>query len=252
MVGMLHSLALLKEHSHPLTALLTQQLVTQPATLQQGPQLEAEHLRQLAACLLASQADQIPTPLLAALPIPLRARALEAWRAKVKQRSTTPLNPAEKDITKVLRGMDLKGRAHPITADGCVCPDVAVTLPMNGARYALELLGPHNTTANSGQVLGSAALKMRLLRARGYVVVPIPCAEWWALGRGDLYAKILYLEERFKQRLVGLNATASLISMSSGDDDDLSVIKQEGTVVVPQERPAAAISGVTRTPPELL
>jgi hypothetical protein len=41
--------------------------------------------------------------------------------------------------------------------------------------YLVLQVGTHNAAANSGRLLGDAALKYRLLQARGYLVVPVSC-----------------------------------------------------------------------------
>ena len=92
-----------------------------------------------------------------------------------------------------------------VTPDGAVCPDVLVTLPsLPAARFAFELVGKHNTAANSMRVLGDAAIKYRLLQARGFVVVPISCVEWDELN-GD--TKALYIQQKLDVR-VAAAATA--------------------------------------------
>ena len=54
-----------------------------------------------------------------------------------------------------------------LSSDGVVCPDVLVTLPNSPeARFAFEMVGRHNTAANTQRVLGAAAIKYRLLQVR--------------------------------------------------------------------------------------
>jgi hypothetical protein len=80
-----------------------------------------------------------------------------------------------KDVVSVARRMGLLVRLEP-TLDGVSAPDVVASLPAAPAlRFALELVGSHNSAANSGRLLGDAALKYRLLQARGYLVVPLSC-----------------------------------------------------------------------------
>lgn len=245
---MLYSLALLGEHGHPLTALLARQL-SEPALLRH-PHLPRQY-EHLAACLLASQADQAESPLLAALPPDVRGAAIEAWRARVRKQGAGKPNSYQKDVVDVLRGMELKGRANGVTADACVCADVILALPSDSNRYAIELTGAHNTAGNDpSRVLGEAALKLRLLRARGYMVIPVSCAEWARLGRGDLYAKILYIDARFKQR-TGRTTSRSGSAGAAAADPGGSGSDDEGA----QPPPGGAgggPAGITRAAPSIL
>jgi hypothetical protein len=71
---------------------------------------------------------------------------------------------------------------------------------------ALELVGPHNCAHNSARVLGDAALKFRLLQARGYIVVPISCSDWRKLFKfgpeeQTWVTKMVYLQNRIERKL---------------------------------------------------
>lgn len=75
-------------------------------------------------------------------------------------------------------------------------------------RMAIELVGKHNCAANGPRVLGDAALKMRLLAARGWLVVPLSCRDWRKLTgpisarpEETLITKVVYLQNRIDQRL---------------------------------------------------
>ncbi|KAJ9506133.1 hypothetical protein QJQ45_016516 [Haematococcus lacustris] len=88
-------------------------------------------------------------------------------------------------------------------------PDATMMIPAAPSlRFALELVGPHNSAANSGRLLGAAALKYRLLQARGYLVVPISCKEWDKMGPYESLAKMMYLQSKLDRRLAALAATA--------------------------------------------
>ncbi len=277
----MHSLAILREHRHPLMHLLCLQLSAhlaasaasappppqqQQQELSTAQQLVARHARQLAACMLAAEAERQESPLVACLPanvrIQVRAGAAAAaptqpsfwshhegsvrttkccvraacvacvgeqvvdqWRRHSAKRASGRPTLYQMELRRVAgrigvsvsrpcrvrltceHGRHVHDRSLPsttcstscfnagvmmvmafclvrppqhrveLTPDGIVCPDVTVGLhdAVPGLRFALELVGPHNTAANSGRLLGSAALKYRLLQARGYLVVPISC-----------------------------------------------------------------------------
>ncbi|KAL6754851.1 hypothetical protein V8C86DRAFT_2689056 [Haematococcus lacustris] len=90
-------------------------------------------------------------------------------------------------------------------------PDATMMIPAAPSlRFALELVGLHNSAANSGRLLGAAALKYRLLQARGYLVVPISCKEWDKMGPFESLAKMMYLQSKLDRRLAALAATAAV------------------------------------------
>jgi hypothetical protein len=129
--------------------------------------------------------------------------------------SPFPHNSQKADLVSVLRKMGYTAAANVTSPDGCVVADVAVALPppgqpsshaqataANGARFvALELVGPHNSAANSPRLGGEAVLKFRLLQARGYMVVPVPVREWERVcGARDVWTKMVYLNAKLERR----------------------------------------------------
>ncbi|EFJ52793.1 hypothetical protein VOLCADRAFT_127324, partial [Volvox carteri f. nagariensis] len=182
--GLLWSLSVFRHHNGSFAQRLSQQL---GAWLREGGTLStasagasAAHAatgaatRAVAACLLAAQADRVDSPLNAALPPEVRARLVAAWRYQA-------------ELVSVLRKMGLTAAANVATPDGCALVDVAVALrqpappaaaaggspasplpPLPPPRLlALELIGRHNTAANSPRILGEAVIKYRLLQVGG-------------------------------------------------------------------------------------
>ena len=77
-------------------------------------------------------------------------------------------NRQQYEVASACRRLGLQASHGAISSDGIVCPDVFVTLPdIQDARFAIEMVGDHNTSANSQRVLGEATVKFRLLQARG-------------------------------------------------------------------------------------
>jgi len=74
----------------------------------------------------------------------------------------------------------------------------AAGAPAAAEWFALELVGPHNTSVNSQRLLAAAVLKWRLLQARGYRVVPVSCRDWLRMSRGDELTRVLYLQSVLK------------------------------------------------------
>ncbi|GLC67548.1 hypothetical protein PLESTF_000569400 [Pleodorina starrii] len=204
---------------------LPQQQERQQQQQQEQQRRQAAFARQavqVAACLLAAQADRADSPLNTALPPEVRARLVAAWRARLAQRLATPPNRHQADVVSVLRKMGFTAAANVATPDGCALVDVAVALRQtapSGATaaaaaaaprlLALELVGPHNTAANSPRILGEAVLKYRLLQARGYLVVPIPCFEWDQINHNDTWTKMVYLQTKIDRRTAGAAAAAA-------------------------------------------
>ncbi|GFR43489.1 hypothetical protein Agub_g4575 [Astrephomene gubernaculifera] len=243
--GLLWALAVFRHHNGSFAQRLAAQLA---ARLQEGREgggdgsggVEAAFGRQalqVAACLLAAQADRAESPLNTSLAPEIRARLVAAWRARLAQRMARPPNWYQADILSVLRKMGLTAAANVATPDGCAVVDVAVALMpprptgLPGAApgmatmmtgqpprlLALELIGRHNSAANSPRITGEAVIKYRLLQARGYMVVPVPCDEWDRITFQDIWTKIVYLQAKIERRTavvsggsVGPSATAQI------------------------------------------
>ena len=72
------------------------------------------------------------------------------------------------EVASACRRLGLQASHGAISSDGIVCPDVLVTLPdFQEARFAIEMVGKHNTSTIGQRVLGEATVKFRLLQARG-------------------------------------------------------------------------------------
>ncbi|KAG2500176.1 hypothetical protein HYH03_001758 [Edaphochlamys debaryana] len=218
--GLLWSLAVFRHHNGSFARSLAEQLA---ARLSEEEAAFGRQAMQVAACLLAAQADRVDSPLNTALPAEARSRLVAAWRARLAARVATPPNRYQADLVGVLRKMGLVAAPNVATPDGCVLVDVAVALPpaspaaasaaaaaaaaAGGAPQprllALELMGRHNCAANSPRVMGEAVIKYRLLQARGYLVVPIPCAEWDRIGHQDVWSKMVYLQSKIDRRTAG-------------------------------------------------
>ncbi|GLI63063.1 hypothetical protein VaNZ11_005965 [Volvox africanus] len=203
--------------------------------LQDLQQLRAhEFLRQavqVAACLLAAQADRAESPLNTTLSPEVRARLVAAWRSRLAQRLAKPYNRYQADLVSVLRKMGLTAAANVATPDGCALVDVAVAIrppspppvapgapsppPPPPRLLALELVGRHNTATNSPRILGEAVVKYRLLQARGYLVVPIPCYEWDRIDHKDIWTKMVYLQAKIERRTGSLTSSGTTVRTAS-------------------------------------
>lgn len=92
--------------------------------------------------------------------------------------------------------------------------DALVSLPDHTAvPFALELIGEHNTAVNSNRITGDAALKYRLLQARGYAVVPISCREWDRIGFGEIFTKAMYVQVGRAGGRAGRGATRPILHL---------------------------------------
>jgi hypothetical protein len=100
----------------------------------------------------------------------------------------------QQELVGCLRSLNLRCRANDVTPDGCVAAGVLVRLPGSTVPLALELVAPRDTSRNTGRLLGRAALRWRLLRARGYRVVPLPLQEWRRVVAQDSVSRLLYLQ----------------------------------------------------------
>ncbi|GIL49992.1 hypothetical protein Vafri_6119 [Volvox africanus] len=186
---------------------------------------------QVAACLLAAQADRADSPLNTTLSPEVRARLVAAWRSRLAQRLAKPPNRYQADLVSVLRKMGFTAAANVATPDGCALVDVAVAIrspspppvapgapsppPSPPRLLALELVGRHNTAANSPRILGEAVVKYRLLQARGYLVVPIPCYEWDRIDHKDIWTKMVYLQAKIERRTGSLTSSGVTVRAAS-------------------------------------
>ncbi|MEW5313358.1 MAG: hypothetical protein WDW38_004931 [Sanguina aurantia] len=211
--GLLYSLALMQQHTGPFATLLAQQLCSIP-DLQRHPGFLKQR-QQLAACLLAAQADRTESPLMSLLPPEARALALEQWRARASERVAATPNNHQSEICGVLKKMGVSTKTNSPTTDGVAVADVLLLLPNSTNRFVLELVGKHNSAANSPRLLGEAALKYRLLQARGYIVIPINCREWDKIGRKDTTSQMYYLQTKLERRVAALSG-AGLAAVMSG------------------------------------
>ncbi|GAX84829.1 hypothetical protein CEUSTIGMA_g12250.t1 [Chlamydomonas eustigma] len=217
----LYCLAVLKEHTNPLFQLASSQLgrlvsmatslepldptLVRPGSLGGGasskvPPVLHKQLDQVAVALLMAQADRISSsPLNIALTPLVKAEALTVWRTKVLNKAQKRPNRYQYEVVSACTRLGWQARLGVVSQDGVVCPDVLVILPaIPAVQFAFELLGSHNTACNSMRVLGDAAIKYRLLQARGYTVIPISCNEWDSLN-GD--ARALSLQQKVDLRV---------------------------------------------------
>jgi hypothetical protein len=128
---LLWSLAVLREHTGPLASLLAAHL-SQKAMLD-SPQF-VRHSLQVAASLLAAQADQSESPLNTLLPSESKARVVAAWRAHIAKRAAQKPNEYQADVAATLRRMGFNATLNTLTLDACVCADIAVQLPNSQVR----------------------------------------------------------------------------------------------------------------------
>ncbi|KXZ52205.1 hypothetical protein GPECTOR_10g836 [Gonium pectorale] len=217
--GLLWALSVFRHHNGSFAQLLASQLAERLREPSEQAAVGKQAL-QLAACLLAAQADRSDSPLNTALTPEMRARLVAAWRGRLAARVARPLNRYQADLVSVLRKMGLTSAANVATPDGCAVVDVAVALmgpqgaagtggggsgsagaaPAAPRLIALELIGRHNSAANSPRLVGEAVLKYRLLQARGYMVVPVLCAEWDRISHQDVWTKMVYLQAKIDRR----------------------------------------------------
>ncbi|KAG2435477.1 hypothetical protein HYH02_011772 [Chlamydomonas schloesseri] len=90
----------------------------------------------------------------------------------------------------------------------------AATPPPPPRLLALELVGRHNSAANSPRIMGEAVIKYRLLQAHGYLVVPVSCYEWDRISHQDVWTKMVYLQAKIDRR-TGTGLAASSVSAAA-------------------------------------
>ncbi|MEW5299021.1 MAG: hypothetical protein WDW36_002076 [Sanguina aurantia] len=243
--GLLYSLALMQQHTGPFATLLAQQLCSIP-DLQRHPGFLKQR-QQVAACLLAAQADRTESPLTSLLPPEARALALEQWRSKAAERVAATPNNHQGEICGVLKKMGVSTRPNAPTADGVAVADVLLLLPNSTNRFVLELVGKHNSAANSPRLLGEAALKYRLLQARGYIVIPINCREWDKIGRKDTTSQMYYLQTKLERRVAALSG-AGLAAVMSGPVSSASASAASASAASASAASASAASASAAEP----
>uniref|UniRef100_A0A7S3QX58 RAP domain-containing protein n=2 Tax=Dunaliella tertiolecta TaxID=3047 RepID=A0A7S3QX58_DUNTE len=251
---MLYCLAILREHTSPLNLLLSKQLAglhmqpllaesgkgwqqqqqqqQQKSRQQQGGQEEAvrlplqdrpdyrKHAKQVAAAMLAARAEGKVSPLQTLLPVEAGAVAMLAWQQAVREKGARKVKEYQRELWLLVQKMGMQAQPNVITPDGVACPDLIMVLASSpGLCFALELVGTQNSAANTGRLLGDAALKYRLLQARGYLVVPISCKEWDRFGPSEAFSKMLYIQAKLEKRkaaLAAANAAAAAAAAEKG------------------------------------
>jgi hypothetical protein len=137
--------------------------------------LAARDLSQLLQAHLASQFLGLG---LVMLPPPCLEVALEAYREKARNVTTST---AQREVADSLGRLGTAHQLEYATADGLFSIDIAIV----DRRIALEFDGPSHFTTNTLQPLGHTLLRNRLLSAMGWKVVSIPFFEWNGLRQAE-------------------------------------------------------------------
>jgi hypothetical protein len=112
----------------------------------------------------------------------------------VRTAAAQPPEQLQLELLACLRQLNLRCRANDVTPDGCVYADVLVRLPASASSLAIELVQARDTSRNTGRLLGPAALRWRLLRARGYKILQLPASEWRRAVGQDAVSRLLFLQ----------------------------------------------------------
>lgn len=200
LVTIAYSLAIMRQHVSTLASQVAMAIVEKLSSLpiqeldsHQLPSSFARQLDQVAAVLLAAQAEGVQSPLAHLLLPEIQEMAMEHWKRRTALKSLKRPNRYLHEVAAALKRIGYDARLGSMTSDQLVAPDVLVTVP-SVSQVAIEMVGKHNAAGNSpSTILGDAVLKYRLLQSRGIVVLAVNCNEW------DMQEKInktLYIEEK--------------------------------------------------------
>ena len=111
------------------------------------------------------------------LPEDVVDRALEAWAS---QQTSTQLSGFHLDVSEGLTRLGISHKIEHLVARDLLSIDIAVIT--DERLIAIEVDGPFHFPVNARTPLGHTMIRRRLLRAAGWIVVPIPWYEWFEMN----------------------------------------------------------------------
>ena len=195
-----YSLAIMRQHN----GLLANQAASAIAEklsfeMNESQGLPPSFIRQLdhvAAILLSAQAEGLQSPLSHLMLLEIQEVALQHWKSRIAVKMNKRPNRYLHEVAAALKRMGFRPQLGVTSSDGTVSPDILVVLDSH-VQVAIEMVGKHNSDASTNStILGEAALKLRLLQSKGFIVLTISCSEW---DRQEKINKSLYIQEKLAQ-----------------------------------------------------
>ena len=183
----LWALAVLKgTHSAAFIGLLQRYVTLEKSTTSFG---ELQYNQVLQAVLLAqfeARGGRVAWRPEVDLPESVVDRALEAW---ARQQMSTQLSGFHLDVSEALSRLGVPHLLEHLVARDLLSIDIAVI--HDGRQLAIEVDGPFHFPVNARTPLGHTMIRRRLLRAAGWIVLPIPWYEWFGMDTWDERLKYL-------------------------------------------------------------
>lgn len=127
---------------------------------QQQRSLEPRLLRQLLQASALARAAGMPV----SLPQPLEKAAAKWWRTTANRVPSL----SHDGVSRSLKNLGVKHKVLVFLVEGLPTVDIALEAGTDQQKVAIQVAGPHEVSANTGELLGRATAEARLLASNGW------------------------------------------------------------------------------------